>query len=125
MTGLPVSHAHPYYGCLSPRAAYDPVRTIFLFPPDADARTEAEAARFAEAAGWKALAEENGIPWQTKTRIAGGTDASVIQRSGTGVRVAALSVAVRNIHSPASVAKISECEDQCRLARLFLEEKAK
>ena len=71
------------------------------------------------------LAEENGISWQTKTRIAGGTDASAIQRSGTGVRVAALSVAVRNIHSPACVAKISECEDQCRLARLFLEEMAK
>lgn len=71
------------------------------------------------------LAETNGIPWQTKTRIAGGTDASVFQRSGAGVRTAALSVAVRNIHSPASVAKISECEDQYRLARLFLEEMAK
>ena len=46
------------------------------------------------------LAEENGLPWQTKTRVAGGTDGSVIQRSGAGVRVAAVSVAVRNIHSP-------------------------
>ncbi|MCD8322847.1 MAG: M42 family metallopeptidase [Oscillospiraceae bacterium] len=71
------------------------------------------------------LAEENNIPWQTKTRIAGGTDASAVQRSGRGVQVAALSVPVRNIHSPASVAKISECEDQYRLARLFLQEMAK
>lgn len=67
------------------------------------------------------LADENGIPWQTKTKIAGGTDASVIQRSGAGTQVAALSVAVRNIHSPASVAKIEECQAQYKLARLFLQ----
>jgi endoglucanase len=70
------------------------------------------------------LADANGIAWQTKTRVAGGTDASVIQRSGTGVAVAALSVAVRNIHSPACVAKIDECEAQLALARLFLQELA-
>jgi endoglucanase len=71
------------------------------------------------------LADENDIPWQTKTRVAGGTDASAIQRSGSGVAVAALSVAVRNIHSPASVAKIDECESQLALAKLFLAEMAK
>ena len=71
------------------------------------------------------LADENGIPWQTKTMIAGGTDGSVVQRTGGGVRVAAVSVPVRNIHSPASLAKVSECEDQLRLARLFLQEMAK
>ena len=68
------------------------------------------------------LAEENGISWQTKSRVAGGTDASAIQRSGAGVRVAAVSVAVRNIHSPASVVKAEECEAQLKLARLFLKE---
>lgn len=66
------------------------------------------------------LAEDNDIPWQTKSRIAGGNDASAFQRSGAGARVAAISVAVRNIHSPACVAKIKECEDQLKLARLFL-----
>ncbi len=71
------------------------------------------------------LADENGIAWQTKTRIAGGTDGSSVQRSGAGVRVAALSVPVRNIHSPACVARIDECEAQYNLARLFLEEMAK
>ena len=71
------------------------------------------------------LAEDNSIPWQTKTRIAGGNDASQFQRAGMGARVAAISVAVRNIHSPASMAKISECEDQLKLARLFLAEMAK
>lgn len=68
------------------------------------------------------LAEANNISWQTKTRVAGGTDASVIQRQGGGTRVAALSVAVRNLHSPACVAKIEDCEAQLKLAKLFLEE---
>lgn len=67
------------------------------------------------------LAEKNGIRWQTKTRVAGGTDASVVQRSTGGCRVAAISVPVRNLHSPSCVARISECEDQYRLAKLFLE----
>lgn len=68
------------------------------------------------------LADENDIARQTKSRVAGGTDASAIQRSGAGVRVAAVSVAVRNIHSPASVVKAEECEAQLKLARLFLKE---
>jgi len=66
------------------------------------------------------LADENGVKWQPKTRIAGGTDASSIQRSGCGVRTAAISVPIRSIHSPASVAYLKECEDQLRLAELFL-----
>lgn len=71
------------------------------------------------------LADENGIRWQTKTRIAGGTDGSSIQRSMGGVQTAAISVAIRNIHSPASIARIDECELQEKLARLFLQEMAK
>lgn len=71
------------------------------------------------------LADENKIAWQTKSRVAGGTDASAIQRSSAGVRVAAVSVAVRNIHSPACIVKAAECQDQLRLARLFLQELAK
>lgn len=48
------------------------------------------------------LAEDNGIPWQTKEYIAGGNDARTIQRSrGRGWRVAALSAAVRYLHAPA------------------------
>ena len=40
------------------------------------------------------LAEEHRIPWQTKEYIAGGNDARTIQRSRSGVRVAALSAAI-------------------------------
>ena len=66
-------------------------------------------------------ADEAGNKWQTKQRIAGGTDAGSVQRSTAGVRTAALSTAMRNIHTPACIAKISDFEDMLRLARLFLE----
>jgi len=66
--------------------------------------------------------EKRGIPWQTKTRVAGGTDAGRIHKIRAGVRVCALSVPVRYIHSPASVAATSDCELLPRAARVFLEE---
>lgn len=69
-------------------------------------------------------AEKNGIAWQTKNRIAGGTDAAAIQRSRAGVRTLALSVAVRNIHSPACVAARADLEALPRLAGLVMEELA-
>lgn len=68
------------------------------------------------------IADENGIKHQTKRRISGGTDASAIQRSCAGVRTAAVSCAVRSIHSPAEVGKISEFEDLLKLAGLFIGE---
>ncbi|MBR5708743.1 MAG: M42 family metallopeptidase [Oscillospiraceae bacterium] len=69
----------------------------------------------------RGLAEANGIPWQTKTLISGGTDASAIQRVAGGARVAAISAAVRYIHSPACVACIEDTENILKLARLFME----
>lgn len=67
------------------------------------------------------LAEENGIPWQTKEYIAGGNDARTIQRSKAGVRVAAMSAAVRYLHAPASVGSMADFENMERLTMLFLE----
>ncbi|MEA4894489.1 MAG: M20/M25/M40 family metallo-hydrolase [Oscillospiraceae bacterium] len=66
------------------------------------------------------LANTNGIKWQTKTMIAGGTDAQAIQRSGAGVDTIAISAPMRNIHSPACIAKISDFEAMPRLAALLL-----
>jgi endoglucanase len=54
------------------------------------------------------LAEEHDIPWQTKEYVSGGTDAQAIQRTKTGVRVGAVSAAVRYLHSPSSVASIQD-----------------
>ena len=70
------------------------------------------------------LAEDNGIPWQTKEYIAGGNDARTIQRTKAGVRVAALSAAVRYLHAPASVGCISDFENMRKLTRAFLEHAA-
>lgn len=68
------------------------------------------------------LAEKNGIAWQTKQRIAGGTDASAIQRSGEGVYVITMAAPLRNIHSPASVGQLSDLETLPVLCRHLLEE---
>lgn len=70
------------------------------------------------------LAEENQIPWQTKEYIAGGNDSRTIQRSKAGVRVAAMSAAVRYLHAPASVGSVSDFEQMLKLTRLFLAEMA-
>ena len=68
----------------------------------------------------RGLAEDNHIPWQTKEYIAGGNDARTIQRTKTGVRVAAMSAAVRYLHAPASVGSVADFEHMLELTRLFL-----
>lgn len=67
------------------------------------------------------LADKNGITWQTKHMIAGGTDASALQRGALGADTVAISAPIRNIHSPASIAKISDFEVMPKLATLLLE----
>ena len=70
------------------------------------------------------LAEEHGIPWQTKEYIAGGNDARTIQRTKAGVRVAAMSAATRYLHAPASVGSVADFQNMLKLTRLFLEQMA-
>lgn len=67
------------------------------------------------------LAQRNDIPWQTKNYVSGGNDASAIQRTKEGIRVAALSAAVRYLHTPSSVACIRDFEPMRELARKFIE----
>jgi len=71
------------------------------------------------------LAEKHGIPWQTKQMIAGGTDASAIQRSLGGIPVAGIAAPLRNIHSPASIGSMADFEAVDRLTALFQEEYAR
>ena len=66
-----------------------------------------------------ALAARCGIPVQTKTRIAGGTDAASIQRSLSGVRVAAVSLPCRYIHTGSCVASVHDMRGCLALARAF------
>ena len=69
----------------------------------------------------RSIAEEQGIPWQTKTRIAGGTDAQAIQRACGGCKVGAVAAAVRYIHSPSSVGNTRDFEQIQAIVTGFLE----
>lgn len=55
-------------------------------------------------------ADENGIPNQTKTAIAGGNDAGALQRAGQGSAALAVSLPCRYIHSGASVVQQSDID---------------
>ena len=65
------------------------------------------------------VAEQNGIPTQTKTMVAGGNDAGAIQRAGIGVQVAAVSLPCRYIHSPSCVLKEQDITDTYRLLEVL------
>lgn len=67
-------------------------------------------------------AHKRGIKWQTKHMIAGGTDAGRIHQSRTGVRVCAVALPTRYIHSPACVGSLEDMENVLTLSRAFLEE---
>lgn len=72
----------------------------------------------------RALAAENGLPWQMKHYLAGGTDARAVQGSRAGARVAGISAAVRYLHAPNSVCSLSDAEHMLALARLFIRDLA-
>ncbi len=69
----------------------------------------------------RALANGSGIAWQTKHRVAGGTDAGRIHLTRAGVKTAALAVPVRYIHSPCCVAAMEDIDGMLALSRRFLE----
>lgn len=65
-------------------------------------------------------ASELGIPCQTKTRVAGGNDAGAVHLTREGVRVMAISIPCRCLHSPYCVAQISDMEQSLTLAQAML-----
>ena len=68
------------------------------------------------------LAKKHGIPAQTKTMVAGGTDAAGIHRSRGGVPTLGLATPCRNLHSPALVIKESDAQAVYDLVKLLWEE---
>ena len=66
------------------------------------------------------VCEKQGIPWQTKTKIAGGNDAGAIQNAGHGVRVLAVSVPCRYLHAPVSVIRMADAQACAALAAAML-----
>ncbi|NCB64023.1 MAG: M42 family peptidase [Clostridia bacterium] len=67
------------------------------------------------------LAEQNDIPWQMKNYISGGNDSSAIQKTKSGVRVAAISAAVRYLHTGSSVAAIRDFDHMLTLSKKLIE----
>lgn len=65
-------------------------------------------------------AKENGIPCQTKTKVAGGNDAGAIHISRSGVKTCAISVPCRYLHSASCVADVNDIENTYRLTKLLL-----
>lgn len=65
-------------------------------------------------------ADDNNIPAQTKTAIAGGNDAGSIQTSGKGSKVIAISLPSRYIHSSSSVVKSDDIENTRKLLNKLL-----
>ena len=70
------------------------------------------------------LARENGIPWQTKHRVAGGTDAKAVQSTKAGIRVIPVSAPIRYLHTPASVGFVRDFENMLKLVRYFINDTA-
>ncbi|MBR5542881.1 MAG: M42 family peptidase [Oscillospiraceae bacterium] len=68
----------------------------------------------------RTLAEENGIPWQMKSRVTGGTEAGTFQRANSGAHSTSLSLPTRYIHSPSCVADVRDMEAVLNLARCFI-----
>lgn len=68
------------------------------------------------------VATKNNIKFQYKQTTTGGNDAGQIQRTGTGVKIASISVPCRYIHSPVSVMSRSDFESVERLTLAALNE---
>lgn len=71
------------------------------------------------------VAEKNNIKYQYKQTTTGGNDAGRIQRTGTGVKIASISVPCRYIHSPVSVMSRNDYESVERLTLAALNEISK
>ena len=48
------------YCHISTKAGFDPVKTLYVCAPGADAASYEAAARFAQASGWREIAEQDG-----------------------------------------------------------------
>lgn len=71
------------------------------------------------------IAKQNKIKCQYKHTTLGGNDASAVQLSNNGVKVAAISVPCRYIHSQCNVAKLSDIKSMEDILYTFIESKVK
>ena len=71
------------------------------------------------------MADEKGIPTQTKTTVAGGNNAGAMQGRHTGVHMTAVSLPCRYIHSVACMGKIQDVDAMYDLLVMLAEELTK
>ncbi len=69
-------------------------------------------------------AVNSGLKHQIKQKVAGGNNASAIHLSGRGCPTLAISLPCRYIHSPSSLASLSDLEDMYKLAKKLIEDVA-
>ena len=67
----------------------------------------------------RALADENGIPNQTKEAVCGGNESRSLMTAAGGSVVLAISIPSRYLHSPACVADKKDIENTLELLRLL------
>ncbi len=68
------------------------------------------------------IAAAHGIPCQTKSYVAGGTDAGRISQTAAGAATLGVAAAVRYIHSPSSAMAVADLEPMRALVRALMEE---
>ncbi len=68
------------------------------------------------------LAEKRNIPYQITVKKAGSTNATAMQVTGKGAKVSVVSVPVRYLHSPSSIAYKVDIENTIKLMSSVLEE---
>ena len=73
----------------------------------------------------RSMADEKGIQTQTKTTIAGGNNAGAMQGRHTGVKMTAVSLPCRYIHSSACMGKMADVQAMYDLLLLLAEELTK
>lgn len=71
-------------------------------------------------AAMERVGTEAGVKWQPKRAVAGGNDAGALQRGAGAKPTLTLSVPCRYIHSPNSVAALSDIEAQGALVEAFM-----
>ena len=71
------------------------------------------------------LADEKGIPTQTKTTVAGGNNAGAMQGRHTGVHMTAVSLPCRYIHSSACMGRMQDVQAMYDLLEMLAEELTK
>lgn len=67
-------------------------------------------------------ADKLGLKHQTKSMVAGGTDAARVSVSGRGVETIAISLATRYLHSPTSTGSVEDMDNILGICRAFLSE---